>query len=203
MDLLIKEEEVVAVKDPSHEDLRQRRTKKFLVQALLELMEERPFRDLSVVDICDRAMVHRTTFYVHFEDKTALLRYAVLQLQREFEATVEERKGDDRGYFLAMFRNALTFVRAHRKLYLSGLAGGGHELRMLEDVVAGELLERGCGRPCVAGGDASGAEAAAHFFAGAVLSTIRWWLEGDMPVDEETLIGYVEHFIPQIGAEGK
>ena len=64
MDLLNKEEEVVSMKDPSHEDLRQRRTKKFLVQALLELMEERPLRDLSVVDICDRAMVHRTTFYL-------------------------------------------------------------------------------------------------------------------------------------------
>lgn len=71
------------------EDLRQRRTKKFLVHALLALMEERPFQELSVVDICERAMVHRTTFYAHFEDKYALLRYAIGELQQEFEMTEE------------------------------------------------------------------------------------------------------------------
>ena len=33
------------------EDLRQRRTKKFLMTALMELMEERPLSEISVVDI--------------------------------------------------------------------------------------------------------------------------------------------------------
>ena len=59
------------------EDLRQRRTKKHLMNALVELMEERPFAELSVVDICERAMVHRTTFYAHFTDKEDLLRYVI------------------------------------------------------------------------------------------------------------------------------
>lgn len=181
------------------EDLRQRRTKALLVRALLELMEERPFHELSVVDICDRAMVHRTTFYAHFEDKTALLRYAVLQMQREFQASVADQAGGTRGYFLAMVRAALEFVREHKKLYLSGLAGGGHELRMLEDVVAGELLERDESAKT----DPCRAQAASHFFAGAVLSTIRWWLESDTPVDDDTLVGYVERFIPRTGTEGR
>ena len=96
------------------EDLRQRRTKKFLVHALLALMEERPFQELSVVDICERAMVHRTTFYAHFEDKYALLRYAIGELQQEFEMT-EEQEGrctGERDYFLAVFRNALILLLA-------------------------------------------------------------------------------------------
>ena len=59
------------------EDLRQRRTRKLLADALLSLLEERPLSEISVVDICQRAMVHRTTFYAHFDDKLALLRYAV------------------------------------------------------------------------------------------------------------------------------
>ena len=58
------------------EDLRQRRTRKLLADALLSLLEERPLSEISVVDICQRAMVHRTTFYAHFDDKLALLRYA-------------------------------------------------------------------------------------------------------------------------------
>ena len=50
------------------EDLRQRRTRKLLADALLSLLEERPLSEISVVDICQRAMVHRTTLYAHFDD---------------------------------------------------------------------------------------------------------------------------------------
>ena len=66
-----------------HLDLRQRKTRALLVKALAELMEERPFSELSVVDICSRAMVHRTTFYAHFNDKQELLRYLLHGLERE------------------------------------------------------------------------------------------------------------------------
>ena len=34
------------------EDLRQRRTRKLLADALLSLLEERPLSEISVVDIC-------------------------------------------------------------------------------------------------------------------------------------------------------
>lgn len=178
------------------EDLRQRRTKKFLMRALLELMEERPFREVSVVDICERAMVHRTTFYAHFEDKNALLRYTLTHLQREFE-TAEGDEGDfpsKRAYFLAMFQRALKFVRTHKKLYLSGVTGDGTELRMLEELVAGELAGKLSGtvqQPVIA----------AHFYAGGILALIRWWLENDMPVTDEALLGEVGRFIPPEGAQ--
>lgn len=57
------------------EDLRTIRTKTFLSRTLLKLMEEKPLEKISVTDICDNALVHRTTFYKHFEDKYHLLSY--------------------------------------------------------------------------------------------------------------------------------
>lgn len=175
------------------EDLRQRRTKKFLVNALLALMEERPFQELSVVDICDRAMVHRTTFYAHFEDKHDLLRYAVRELEREFEEVeAPEKDRDHRAYFLAVFRNALAFLGEHRKLYLSGLAGGGEELRLLEDAVAERLLE-------AADSAEPEWELTARFYAGGVLAMLRWWMSQDMPVDEERLTACLERLLPERG----
>lgn len=175
------------------EDLRQRRTKKFLVNALLELMEERPFQELSVVDICDRAMVHRTTFYAHFEDKHDLLRYAVRVLEQEFEAVEAPEEGrDHRAYFLAVFRNALDFLGKHRKLYLSGLAGGGEEIRLLEDAVAERLLE-------AAGGMEPEWELTARFYAGGVLAMLRCWLSQDAPVGEDRLMACLEHLLPERG----
>lgn len=176
------------------EDLRQKRTDQFLVNALLQLMEERPFQELSVVDICQRAMVHRTTFYAHFEDKHALLRYAIGALQGEFEAAGGDRSDypSQRAYFLAVFRNALHFLREHRKLYLSGLAGGGTELRLLEDVVSARLVE-------AADGGSPDPELASHFYAGGVLAMLRWWLEQDAPVDEERLTACLEWLLPEKG----
>ncbi len=174
------------------EDLRQRRTKKHLMNALVELMEERPFAELSVVDICERAMVHRTTFYAHFTDKEDLLRYVIAELWRAFSAG--EPAGEpapERRYFLTTFQNALQFIRAHKKLYLSGLAGGGPALRMLEDFVAEELLSR------MEAPD----EAAAHFYVGGILSLIRWWLEGDAPLEDGDLLRKLEEMLPPGPAE--
>ena len=50
-----------------HLDLRQRKTRKLLVEALAQLLEEKSFQELSVTDICRRAMVHRTTFLRPFQ----------------------------------------------------------------------------------------------------------------------------------------
>ncbi|MGE7954449.1 TetR/AcrR family transcriptional regulator [Lysinibacillus xylanilyticus] len=56
-------------------DLRVRRTHKLLWESLFELMTQakQKYSSITINQICDRAMVHRTTFYKHFEDKDALL----------------------------------------------------------------------------------------------------------------------------------
>jgi AcrR family transcriptional regulator len=55
------------------EDLRVRRTRKLLQQALIELTIEKGFAAVTVQDIAERAMVNRTTFYRHYLDKYDLL----------------------------------------------------------------------------------------------------------------------------------
>jgi AcrR family transcriptional regulator len=54
-------------------DLRARRTRKWLQDALLSLMREKPFRDIQVTEIVDRAEVSRAAFYLHFRSKEDLL----------------------------------------------------------------------------------------------------------------------------------
>lgn len=49
------------------------RTKRWLYDALFSLMEERPFSELTVKDICHRADVSRAVFYNHYSNKEALL----------------------------------------------------------------------------------------------------------------------------------
>src|SRR5215468_6486890 len=54
-------------------DLRVRRTRMVLREALIDLIEEKGFDAVTVGDIAERAMVNRTTFYRHYPDKYALV----------------------------------------------------------------------------------------------------------------------------------
>src|SRR5512139_3251865 len=54
-------------------DRRVLRTRATLREALVRLILERGWDDISVQDVCDRANVGRSTFYSHFADKEELL----------------------------------------------------------------------------------------------------------------------------------
>jgi AcrR family transcriptional regulator len=59
--------------DPEKKDRRARRTRQLLRNALLALLQEKRYEDISVQDIIERADVARSTFYVHYLDKDDLL----------------------------------------------------------------------------------------------------------------------------------
>jgi AcrR family transcriptional regulator len=54
-------------------DLRARRTRQWLQEALIALMQEKPFREIQITEIVARANVSRPAFYLHFHSKEALL----------------------------------------------------------------------------------------------------------------------------------
>src|ERR1035441_978730 len=53
-------------------DRRVRHTRETLGDALVNLMHEKPFEEITVQHILDRAGVSRSTFYTHFSDKNDL-----------------------------------------------------------------------------------------------------------------------------------
>ena len=127
-----------------HLDLRQKKTRALLVSALAQLLEERPFQELSVVDICRRAMVHRTTFYAHFNDKQELLRYLLEGMERECAALClpEDPDSSPRAYLLAAAQRFFSFFQERRALYRACLnSGADSDAHVLEDCAARKLEE--------------------------------------------------------------
>jgi AcrR family transcriptional regulator len=49
------------------------RTRRLLLNSLIDLILERGYETITVQDIIDRANVGRSTFYAHFQDKEDLL----------------------------------------------------------------------------------------------------------------------------------
>ena len=54
------------------EDLRIIKTKKALRESLVTLIKEKHFEKISVMEICERALINRVTFYSHYKDKIEL-----------------------------------------------------------------------------------------------------------------------------------
>lgn len=184
------------------EDMRQRRSKRHLTDALLGLMEERPYREISVVDICQRAMVHRTTFYAHFADKDDLFRFALQDLMDRFSAgwaRLDEEKGLRDGLCLE-FRKVLEFFRVHRRFLTVGLgSSGGTELQMMENAIA-EVLERFMlerTESAVWKETPDVIPVWSRFYAGAIMSTVSWWLKNEMTPPEEKMVELMERLLPE------
>lgn len=70
-------------------DLRKERTLKSLSESMLGLMTEKRYKDITVAELCDRAMVRRATFYRHFSDKDDLLRFVVRSYRERIRQNVD------------------------------------------------------------------------------------------------------------------
>lgn len=70
-------------------NLHKNKTKVLLSNALMELLEYKNFEQIKLNEICEKAMVHKTTFYNHFEDKYDLLNYVMKNLEKNILCEVK------------------------------------------------------------------------------------------------------------------
>lgn len=183
------------------QDLRIRKTHKFLYAALFDLMEQKAFSEISVTDICQKAMVHRTTFYNHFEDKYHLLRCAIESMQEEFISQVSHNE-EPHAFYLAMIDQILDHLYENRQAYSRMLNAnrGGDITRVFHKNIVQLLLDdfnyfpkNSLRLPAEIP-----TEALAEFYTGAFFSLASWWLENDIPIQKEELRRYIHELLPNL-----
>jgi AcrR family transcriptional regulator len=177
-------------------DLRVRRTRKLLSDALVALLAEHPLESITVRQVCERAMVHRATFYSHFTDKHELLRSVLNDVQADLlqlQGSTEQMAGKDQFHL----REFIAYVSARRSLFSlllveketdSLTALMRHQLAAMTESQVKEYQAAGVRYsvpPIVM----------AQFFAGAVFGVIAWWLENDQPIAAEHLTHYLDHLL--------
>lgn len=108
------------MKNSYKEDLRIIRTRTLLCKAFFDLLEVEPYEKITVIDICNKAMVHRATFYNHFDDKENLLSFAIDQIQKDmFNATVEKEKHNTpKEMYMSLVSKVIDFVEENREKFL-------------------------------------------------------------------------------------
>src|SRR5690349_15948716 len=103
-------------------DRRVRRTRDKLGDAMIALLQERPFDAITVQDVLARAGVSRSAFYEHYRDKTDLL---LSDAEEFFEAiaTCLSRRGDT-STRVAPVREFFAHVAQEPRFYAAMVASG-------------------------------------------------------------------------------
>jgi AcrR family transcriptional regulator len=103
-------------------DPRMKRTRAALSSALLSLLQEKPFDEISTRDIAERAKIGYATFFRNYESNREVLHELIAdQIRQVIELAFPAIEGTNgRAAALAL----CTFVDEHRKLWTALLTGG-------------------------------------------------------------------------------
>lgn len=170
-------------KPERRQDRRVQRTRQLLLQALMSLVPEKGFDEVTVQDIIDRANIGRATFYAHFVDKEDLLVQAMdpfsAQLkERQRQALASEGRKDMEAFAFA--RELFAHAEGHRDVFRA-IAGKRaatilrrHFERMQLELVREEV------KALVARSRAGAfpIEAISHSLASALFGLLVWWMDG-------------------------
>ncbi len=90
-------------------------TRLLLRTALIELMQEKPFSGITIKEICQKADLNRTTFYLHYADQSALLADVESEVYRKTLETLKDvRPAADAPGMIEAF---LKYVRENASLF--------------------------------------------------------------------------------------
>lgn len=68
------------------------RSQEWLCEALFEMMDRKPYADISITELCTKAGVSRQTFYQLFGDKTEIVYYYYDRIFRGYLNTMQKKK---------------------------------------------------------------------------------------------------------------
>ncbi len=159
-------------------DRRVRRTRRALQEALLSLMAEKGYDEVTVADLIERADVGRSTFYNHYADKADLLDDCLDGLRAMIGPGPAPDAGPgapDRllGFSLPFLRHAGEQRPLARAMTDRAKATPllGHVERVIVEAIRAELPSGTAGPVPV--------EAVLHYVAGTFLALLTWWLNDE------------------------
>ena len=94
----------------------------------MKLLQTKPYRKITVSQVCNSAGVSRPTFYKNFDSMDAVVRFRLLQMKKSYDRS-HSRSGDTRTRLTDFF----TFVQSNREIDL--LLARGKLFPIFEEIV--------------------------------------------------------------------
>jgi AcrR family transcriptional regulator len=159
-------------------DARVIRRRNMLGDALVELMVEKRFDEITVQDVLDRAKVSRSTFYAHYCDKDDLFLSDVEDFWDQMSGLLERQ--NDRSTRLAPVRELFSHIAEASEFYSSMVASG-----KIDDVRS--IRKRITMVRKVEMETLPHLTALSFAYAGALFALLTWWVDQGMKPAPEVM----------------
>ena len=181
-------------------DLRVQKTRSALTSALYDLMCQKSLDEITVTELCEKAVIRKATFYKHFGDKTELLVYMIQEMQRLSEETnvIGYDPAVPASYYTGVFRYLMDFIDSNERFIVSILkSNAGNSVRNILEEQVRLSIDRHLRQ------EPEEAIRSAHtilsvIYAGAIVSCGAWWaLQKNRP-DKEEMIEKFSEFLMKL-----
>ena len=176
-------------------DLRVIKTKKALYNALIELMKKHEFEEIKVSDICDEALINRSTFYAHYEDKYELLSDYLNDLK--ISLTSELKKNNNisstKEYYMEIIKIFLNHVEEKRDSYIA--IAKNNRNGILADIIY-DVIDHDIMSHLESDNNAIPNTIIAKFYLGGVVNIAIDWITNINKYTKDEMINYLTILIP-------
>lgn len=179
-------------------DLRIIKTKNLMFNTLIELMKTKTFEEIKVSDICNEALINRSTFYSHYENKYDLLVDFINNLKEEFKSELNKNNTNlnTRDYYIELLKIFLNHIENRKDMYTSIMINNRNSIMMdiLLSVVNNDLLTKIKNDKTKT---TIPSDIIAKFYLGGVINLGVEWLKDNAKYSKEELIEYFNKLIPE------
>lgn len=103
--------------DMQKQDRRIRKTQRLLKESLLELMEKKDIKNISVKDITELADLNRGTFYLHYADTYSLLQEMETEVLNDFQNMVNGyREAFKKASLMPVIIPIIQYIEENKKI---------------------------------------------------------------------------------------
>ena len=173
-------------------DLRFVRTNQMLCNAFIELLSKKKFEDITVNELCEKALIRRATFYTHFLDKYDFFSYFIRQNRDNFIQTWNEPEENKnlKEFSVHMFRQVVHYLAFHISMVQNIL--NSNAFSILLDILAEEIqisiLEELSRLEPMDSQKQILPEIAASYYSGGIIQILRYWVTANGQIPEDTLV---------------
>lgn len=187
-------------------DLRIIKTKNLLYTTLISLLKDYTFEEIKVSDICNKALINRSTFYAHYSDKYELLASCIQDIKDDLANKLRSNQNisNTKEYYMEMLNLFLSHIDDNRELFSSIIINNKNSVIMdifyatinadLTKRLKEEDKKRELNVP---------EEIITNFYVGAVVNVSMKWLTDYQKYTKEDLITFLDCLIPEKIGEKK
>jgi AcrR family transcriptional regulator len=162
------------------------RTRRQIIHSFKNVLQAKRFSAITVQDICEDALIHRTTFYRYYEDKYHLLKDFIYQLAEELTRREKGSEAD-------VFRLLVDYVEENRTLLEHALLDTDSQIlfKSLVEIAAGLIREQSKSRNDPLSEKLRRSrypDVVCDMYATAFITILQKWISGEYKYDKEDIL---------------